>query len=74
MKSLNEGLASNDVDESFEEELSNEDYGFVLDANGELKSVFWPTNKGYETPRNVLAICKAFGINDPDCVKPQYLH
>jgi hypothetical protein len=65
---------SSTVEEAFEEEISNQDYGFVLDSNGNLKSVFWPTSQGFETPKNVVAICKAFGLGDPDNVKPQYLH
>ena len=74
MKTLSEGLASNDVDEAFEEELTEQDYGFVLDSEGNLKSVFWPKSKGFDTPKNVVALCKAFGLGDPDNVKPQYLH
>lgn len=65
---------SDDLSEIFDEEISNRDYGFVLDSTGNLKAVFWPSDKTtFETPRNVLAICKAFGIADPG-FEPGLLH
>lgn len=57
------------VDEFSEEEyvsqeISNEDYGFILDANGDLKSVFLPDNVPFRAPKNVNKILKIFGVVD----------
>jgi hypothetical protein len=57
------------VDEFSEEEyvsqeISNEDYGFILDANGDLKSVFLPDNVPFRAPKNVNRILKIFGVVD----------
>lgn len=57
------------VVEEFEEddygsEISNDDYGFVLGPDGELKSVFLPDHVPFKTPKNVNKILKMFGIYD----------
>jgi hypothetical protein len=60
------------VDEFEEHEypgdISNEDYGFILDSNGELKSIFLPENVPFRAPKNVNKILKMFGIPDVDNV------
>jgi hypothetical protein len=56
----------------FSEELTNKDYAFVIDESGQLKSVYWPEN--VEVPDCVIAICKAFGISDPESVNPHTIH
>jgi hypothetical protein len=57
----------------YDDEITDEDYGFVLGPDGELKSVFMPTNY-FEIPPKVLAIFKAFGIEDPDSVQIHSVH
>lgn len=57
------------VDEFSEEEynsqeITSEDYGFILDGNGELKSVFLPDNVPFRAPKNVNKILKIFGVVD----------
>lgn len=54
-----------DLSESYYDELDEGDYGFVLDAAGELKSVFVPSQDlDTPIPENVLEILKMFGINN----------
>ena len=54
-----------DLSESYYNELGEGDYGFVLDAAGELKSVFVPSqDSDTPIPENVLEILKMFGINN----------
>lgn len=53
------------LNEFYQDELGEDDYGFVLGADGELKSVFVPsTDSTVPVPNNVLEILKMFGIND----------
>jgi len=59
--------------EMFDDEITNEDYGFVLGPDGELKSVFMPLDY-FEVPEKVREIFKAFGIADPDSVMIHTLH
>jgi hypothetical protein len=49
-------------------DINNEDYGFILDSNGELKSIFLPENVPFKAPKNVNKILKLFGIPDVDNV------
>jgi hypothetical protein len=67
------GECGMDMLQKFTNELTEKDYGFIIDENGDLKAVLWPSGME-ETPKNVIAICKAFGVSDPDNVKPQYLN
>jgi hypothetical protein len=53
-----------DLEEMMAEESGDDDYGFVVGADGELKSVFVPDVGDNSIPENVLNILKLFGIND----------
>lgn len=52
------------VDDMYETEISEEDYGFILGPNGELKSVFMPEVVPFKSPKNVQKILKLFGVHD----------
>ena len=45
-------------------EIADDDYGFILSANGELKSLFLPDVIPFKSPKNVAKILKIFGITD----------
>jgi hypothetical protein len=63
------------IEDIYSDELSEEDYGFVLGPDGELKSVFVPENAPFKAPKNVAKILKLFGIYDIDNVyKEEPLH
>jgi hypothetical protein len=49
-------------------DISNEDYGFILDSNGELKSIFLPEHVPFKAPKTVNKILRIFGISDVDNV------
>ena len=59
--------------ELFDNEITNEDYGFILGPDGELKSVFMPLAY-FEVPDKVRAIFKTFGIANPDAVQVHSIH
>ncbi len=49
----------------YDDEISDEDYGFIFDADGNLKSVFLPDSV-LEVPETIQAILDIFGIDDID--------
>lgn len=53
-----------DVEDIYDQEITDDDYGFIFDAEGNLKSVFLPDNVPFKTPKNISKILKIFGIND----------
>ena len=48
------------------DEISDEDYGFVVGPDGELKAVFLPVEYTPEMPDTVREVFKIFGIQDTD--------
>lgn len=57
-----------ELEETDELDLQNTDVGFLLDKDGNLKTVFGPS-KGFENPSpNLAAILEIFGICE--LVKP----
>jgi len=48
------------------DEISDEDYGFVIGPDGELKSVFLPVEYTADIPDTVRQVFKIFGFNDAD--------
>jgi hypothetical protein len=51
-------------DDVYDTEISDEDYGFILGPDGELKSLFLPESVPFKTPKNIARILKVFGISD----------
>lgn len=51
-------------EEVYEEEMSGEDYAFIIGPDGELKSVFLPDELPFNPPKNIAKILKVFGIAD----------
>jgi hypothetical protein len=50
------------------DEITDEDYGFVIGPDGELKSLFLPVEYTGEMPDSVRKIFKILGISDLDDV------
>lgn len=53
-----------EVQDVYDSEISDDDYGFIFGPDGELKSVFLPDNVPFKTPKNIAKILKMFGITD----------
>jgi hypothetical protein len=58
----------------YDTEISDDDYGFILGPDGELKSVFLPDAMPFKTPKKVQRILKMFGILDPHQLDDGTLH
>jgi hypothetical protein len=73
MSKLSEELAVEDglYDD---QDIGDEDYGFILGPNGELKSIFLPDVIPFKQPKNVAKIFKMFGILDPEQFNSDTLH
>lgn len=48
----------------YDDEITDDDFGFILGPDGELKSLFLPVDENAEIPETVLAILEIFGITD----------
>lgn len=65
---------NSDIHDDYDE-ISDEDYGFVVGPDGELKSVFLPVVYSPNVPENVREIFKIFGVDDIDTISdPQTKH
>ena len=58
----------------YDTEISDEDYGFIVGPDGELKSVFLPDNLPFKQPKNIQKIFKIFGIRDAEQLDNDTLH
>ena len=54
--------------EEYETDITDEDYGFIISADGKLKSVFLPETGKFRPPKEVQKVLKVFGILDIDNV------
>lgn len=69
-----EAIEFEEDDELFDDdEITPEDYGFILDSEGNLKSVFMPEH-GMELPEAVKRICEVFGIENPNDIYVHTVH
>jgi len=69
-----EAIEFEEDDELFDDdEITPEDYGFILDSEGNLKSVFMPEH-GMELPEAVKRICEVFGIENPNDIYIKTYH
>lgn len=47
-----------------QDDIGEEDYGFVFDADGNLKYVFIPENLPFKPPKVITRILKVIGVTD----------
>lgn len=60
-----------DVDD---EDFNDDDYGFIIGANGELKTMMIPEDLMDDPPLEVKRILKIFGIKNIHQIEPRTLH
>lgn len=63
-------LEYEEVDDDFE----TDDYGFIVSADGELKSVLFPENLMGDPPIEVQMILKIYGITNFNELENKTLH
>ena len=47
-----------------QDDIGDEDYGFVFDAEGNLKYIFIPENLPFKPPKVITRIMKILGVTD----------
>ena len=52
------------LEEEFDDEFSDEDYGFIIGPTGNLKSVMFPEDLMEDPPTTIKRILKIFGIKN----------
>ena len=72
MSKLSEELAIEDGLQ--EDDIGDEDYGFILGPDGELKSVFLPDVVPFKPPKKIQKMFRMFGITDPEQINNPTLH
>lgn len=70
---MSKQVDSYDDDEDYKE-FEEGDYGFIISANGELKSIMFPEDLFEDPPVEVKRICKIFGIKNLHQLDPRTLH
>lgn len=59
-------ITEEEVLEAFDEDIADNDYVFVLNEDGELKSILLPDHVPMNVPKNIQKILKLFKIYDVD--------
>ena len=47
-----------------DQDIGDDDYGFVFDGEGNIKYVFVPDNLPFKPPKNIVKIMKILGVTD----------
>jgi hypothetical protein len=47
-----------------DQDIGEDDYGFVFDSDGNVKFVFVPDNMPFKPPKTILKIMKILGVTD----------
>jgi hypothetical protein len=55
-----------------DDELENDDYCFIFDREGKVKSVLLPEVVPFEAPENIAKILKLLGIHDIGMLDQDY--
>ena len=63
-----------DLEDLEDDEYDPTDYGFIISADGELKSVMYPEELMGEPPEEIKLIMQIFGISDIETLDDRTLH
>jgi hypothetical protein len=61
-----------DVEE--DNDYAKDDFGFIIGADGDLKSIMYPEHLMGQPPEEIKMILEIFGIDDFDQVENRVLH
>jgi hypothetical protein len=70
--SVVEEVPEDEYDDS--DEYDDGDYGFIIDSEGELKTVMYPEDLMVEPPAKIQKILKLFGIKNLYQLESKTLH
>ena len=70
----NNELVVEEIPEDDDDDFSDTDYGFIIDANGDLKTMMLPEELMDNPPSSIKKILKIFGIKDIHQFEPRTLH
>jgi len=59
-------ISEEEVIDGFEEDIADQDYVFVLNEDGDLKSILLPDHVPADVPKNIQKILRIFKIYDVD--------
>lgn len=57
-----------------EDEFSEDDFGFVIGPDGELKSIMYPEKLMDDPPEEIKMILQIFGIDNLETLESRTLH
>jgi hypothetical protein len=63
-----------DLEDLEDDEYDPTDYGFIISADGELKSVMYPEELMGEPPEEIKLIMQIFGISDIETIDNRTIH
>lgn len=68
-----EELDDDELNDAIEEalDINDNDYGFIISSDGELKTFFGPEEPPEELPKEILRIFKIFKIKNPEDYLPK---
>jgi hypothetical protein len=70
----NTTISAVDLELEEDDDFDPTDYGFIISADGELKSIMYPENLMGEPPEEIQLILKLFGISDIETAETRTLH
>lgn len=70
----NNNLIVEEVDDEDDGDFNETDYGFIIDANGALKTMMLPEDLMGDPPPEIKKILRIFGIKDIHQFEPRTLH
>ena len=72
--SKNNELVVEEIPEDDDDDFSDTDYGFIIDADGELKTMMLPEELMNNPPSSIKKILRIFGIKNIHQFEPRILH
>jgi hypothetical protein len=70
----NNELVVEEIPEDDDDDFNDTDYGFIIDSNGDLKTMMLPEELMDNPPSSIKKILKIFGIKDIHQFEPRTLH
>ena len=70
----NNELVVEEIPEDDDDDFNDTDYGFIIDSNGDLKTMMLPEDLMNDPPRSIKKILRIFGIKDIHQFEPRTLH